>query len=129
VSPNDVQVLDDKGDNELTLTACHPKYSASKRIVIHAKLEGVPVASAPKVTEPAQAAAAPQQLNADVSGKGAPKLPPILYGLLCAAIWAMAWLVGRRWRKWPSYLIGLPFFLIALFYFFESFSRLLPANY
>jgi sortase A len=129
VSPNDVQVLDDKGDNELTLTACHPKYSASKRIVIHAKLEGVPVASAPKVTEPAQAAAAPQQLNADVSGKGAPKLPPILYGLLCAAIWTIAWLVGRRWRKWPSYLIGLPFFLIALFYFFESFSRLLPANY
>jgi len=129
VSPDAVHVLDDKGSNELTLTACHPKYSASKRIVIHAKLEGVPAAAAPKVAQPTQAAGAPKQLNANVSGKLAAKLPPILYALLCAGIWVIAWLVGKRWRKWPSYLIGLPFFLIALFYFFESFSRLLPANY
>jgi sortase A len=129
VSPDAVQVLDDKGDNELTLTACHPKYSAAKRIVIHAKLVGAPLDPAPTVTQPAQAAAASRQLNANVSGKGAPKLPAFLYGLLCAAIWAIAWLIGKRWHKWPSYLIGLPFFLIALFYFFESFSRLLPANY
>jgi sortase A len=129
VSPNDVQVLDSKGDNELTLTACHPKYSASKRIVIHAKLEGSPIAAAPKPAQPAQTAAAPKQLNANVSGKGAPKLPAILYGLLCVAIWAIAWLIGKRWHKWPAYLIALPFFLIGLFYFFESFSRLLPANY
>jgi sortase A len=129
VSPDDVHVLDDKGDNELTLTACHPKYSASKRIVIHARLEGDPAATAPKVEPPAQAAGAPKQLNADVSGESAPKFPAVMYGLLCAAIWAIAWLVGKRWRKWPSYLIALPFFLIALFYFFEGFSRLLPANY
>ena len=127
VSPNDVQVLDDKGDNELTLTACHPKYSASKRIIIHATLMGTPVAAAPKEAKPA--GTAPQQIDADVSGKSAPKLPPFLYGLLCAGIWALAWFVGKRWKKWPTYLIGLPFFLVALFYFFESFSRLLPANY
>jgi sortase A len=129
VAPDATQVLDDNGINELTLTACHPKYSASKRIVIHAKLEGVPAAAAPKVEQPTQPAGAPKQLNANVSGKSAPKLPAILYALLCAALWVVAWLVGKRWRKWPSYLIGLPFFLIALFYFFESFSRLLPANY
>jgi hypothetical protein len=34
--------------------------------------------------------------------------------------------VGRRWRKWPAYLIGFPFFMVALFFFFEEFSRLLP---
>ena len=33
VSPSDVAVLDPTADNGLTLTACHPKYSASKRIV------------------------------------------------------------------------------------------------
>jgi sortase A len=126
VGPNDVQVLDDQGDDELTLTACHPKYSASKRIIIHAKLEGVPLPAPPP---DAQLTAAPRQLDAGVGGKAAPKLPPIAYGLLCAAIWVLAWLIGKRWRKWPTYLIGLPFFLIALFYFFESFSRLLPANY
>ena len=127
VSPDDVQVLDNRGANELTLTACHPKYSAAKRIVVHATLEGVPVAAAPK-TETAAQVSQPQ-LNANVSGKSAPRLPAILYALVCAGIWALAWLVGKRWRKWPSYLIGLPFFLVALFYFFESFSRLLPANY
>ena len=74
VSPEAVQVLDDKGDNELTLTACHPKYSASKRIVIHAQLEGTPVAAAPKAAR-ARAAEAPKQLNANVSGEAAPKLP------------------------------------------------------
>jgi sortase A len=127
VSPDDVQVLDDKGDNELTLTACHPKFSASKRIVIHASLEGTPVVAAPKPDQPA--GSAPKPLDANASGKSAPKMPAILYAVLCAAIWAFAWLVGKRWRKWPAYLIGLPFFLVALFYFFESFSRLLPANY
>ena len=75
VSPDDVQVLDDKGDNELTLTACHPKYSASKRIVIHAKLEGTPVAGAAEGGAARQAADAPKQLNANVSGESAPKLP------------------------------------------------------
>ena len=29
-------------------------------------------------------------------------------GLLCAAIWLLAWLVGRRWRKWPAYAHRLP---------------------
>jgi hypothetical protein len=32
------------------------------------------------------------------------------------------------WRRWPSYLIGVPFFLLALFIFFEMFAKLLPAN-
>jgi sortase A len=125
VGPNAVEVLQDKGDNRLTLTACHPKYSASKRIVVAAELEGealpVPVTQHPK---------APQSITQlTVSGAPAPKLPAILYGLLCAAIWIGAYLLGRVWRKWPAYFIGFPFFMIALFYFFESFSRLLPANY
>ena len=53
----------------------------------------------------------------------------IALGVLCALIWLLAWAVGRRWRKWPAYLVGLPFFLVALFFFFEEFSRLLPSNY
>ena len=124
VSPNAVQVLDQvAGKNFLTLTACHPKYSASERIIVFAKLEGNPKPAAPRVE-----GAAPPELNG-LSGKAAPKLPPILYGLLCAAIWIAAWRVGKLWRKWPAYFIGLPFFLVALFFFFENFSRLLPSNY
>ena len=43
VAPDDTYVLDDVGDNRLTLTACHPKLSSKQRIVIHAVLVGSPV--------------------------------------------------------------------------------------
>ncbi len=45
ISPYDVYVLDDYGDNRLTLTACHPKYSARQRIVVQAKLVNPPAAT------------------------------------------------------------------------------------
>ncbi len=45
ISPYDVQVLNDYGDNRLTLTACHPKYSARQRIVVQAKLVNPPAAT------------------------------------------------------------------------------------
>lgn len=45
VSPFEVQVLDDYGDNRLTLTACHPKYSARQRIIVQAKLVNQPAAT------------------------------------------------------------------------------------
>ncbi|HEY2811984.1 MAG TPA: class E sortase [Acidimicrobiales bacterium] len=127
VSPSAVDVLDDKGDNRLTLTSCHPKFSASQRIVVTATLQGTALpAPPPSATSTDQSH---PQISGDVSGESAPKLPVILYALVCAAIWIGAWLVGKRWRKLPAYAIGLPFFLVALFYFFENFSRLLPANY
>ena len=49
VSPDQTEVVGDFGDNRLTLTACHPKFSASQRIVVWALLEGDPV---PTVARP-----------------------------------------------------------------------------
>jgi len=42
VSPSDTYVLDtiDEGASRLTLTLCHPRYSASQRIVVSAELAG-----------------------------------------------------------------------------------------
>lgn len=125
VSPTQVEVLEDRGDNRLTLTACHPKFSARQRIVVVAELApDERVFSRPPRTEDA-----PLPVFEGIDGEGASAWPAILLGLLCAAIWLLAWLVGRRWRKWPPYLLGLPFFLVALFFFFEEFSRLLPSSY
>ena len=42
VRPSDVGVIADHGDDRLTLTACHPKYSARQRIVVSAVLIGEP---------------------------------------------------------------------------------------
>jgi len=126
VSPTQVDVLDDKGDDRLTLTACHPKYSARERIIVVAELaaDEEPLPRPPRAEE----ASAPPALD-DIDGEGAPALPTILLGVACAAIWLAAWLLGRLWRRWPSYTLGLPFFLVALFFFFEEFSRLLPSNF
>jgi sortase A len=122
VSPTAVEVLQDKGDNRLTLTACHPKYSARQRIVVVAEL------AAGQVALPASATGTPKAID-DIDGEQQSILPVVLLALICALIWLFAWLVGMRWRKWPSYAIGLPFFLVALFFFFEDFSRLLPSNF
>ena len=126
VTPDHVEVLNDFGDNRITLTACHPKYDLSHRIVVTAVLEGEP---APTPPVSAEVKAAREKVSLDLSGTAGPRLPVVLYGLLCAAIWVGAWKLGQRWKKWPAYAIGLPFFLIALFFFFENFSRFLPSNY
>jgi sortase A len=120
VSPTQVEVLEDKGDNRLTLTACHPKYSAKQRIVVVAELgpNQIPVEST-----------ATTKIEGNLNGVRSGAWPAVLLGILCAAIWAFAWALGRIWKKWPSYALGLPFFLVALFFFFEEFSRLLPANF
>ncbi|HEY8526358.1 MAG TPA: class E sortase [Acidimicrobiales bacterium] len=147
VSPDQVEVLNDFGDNRLTLTACHPKYSASQRIVVTATLVG-PAAPAP--AQPAgganpgalpgaegearggrsDEAASGQTIDgAGLSGEGASAWPAVLLAAACAFVWIAAWVLGMLWRRWPAYAVCLPLFLVMLFYFFESFSRLLPANY
>ena len=52
VAPTALEVLDDVGDDRLTLTSCHPKYSSRKRIIVHAALVGDPVVRLPRPGEP-----------------------------------------------------------------------------
>jgi sortase A len=139
VKPDQVEVLDDFGDDRLTLTACHPKYSARQRIVVVAALQGpaAPAApAAPASPTPADATgtndgrrASTATLDAGLGGERATAWPAILLAVACALIWVAAWLLGKLWRKWPAYAVALPVFLVVLFFFFEDFSRLLPANF
>ncbi len=62
VDPSDVSVISDQGDNRLTLTACHPKYSARQRIVVNALLIGE---ASPEPVVIAEPAAAPEPLPAE----------------------------------------------------------------
>ena len=138
VRPNQVEVLgatywDFDGDpatphNSLTLTSCHPKRSARQRIVVAAELVGDP---APTPSGDDNRAVTPAEFEGDLSGERAAATPAIVWGSVCAAIWFLAWTIGRRKRalRWPAYLVGVVPFLVALFFFFESFSTLLPANY
>jgi sortase A len=126
VLPSQVEVLQDFGDNRLTLTACHPKYSARQRIVVVGKLAPEVTALAPR----ADLGSPTPPANLDsIDGEKASALPAVLLGLLVLDIWLVAWILARHWRPGLAYGIGLPFFLVALFFFFEQFSRLLPSNF
>ena len=58
VSPDDTVVLAPTLDNRLTLTTCHPKFSAKKRLIVIGALQGepVPASSAPRAEGPAELA-------------------------------------------------------------------------
>lgn len=140
VRPSQVEVLDDFGDNRLTLTACNPKYSARQRIVVVAQLapsvEPAPApapGSRPPGSDPDDGLSEDEDevgLGAGLSGETTAAWPAFLLGLACALIWLIAWLVADRLpRGWVAYVVGTPFFLVTLFFFYENFSRLLPANF
>ncbi|MGH9278195.1 MAG: class E sortase [Acidimicrobiales bacterium] len=129
VDPSAVHVLDPTGDDRLTLTTCHPRFSASERLIVVAKLMSAPSDTPPpEVVEPVERTSAPRSLDAGLSGEGTSKTPAILWGLVAGSIWAGAFVLGRFWRRWPAYAIALVPFLLALFVFYENVARLLPAN-
>ncbi|RMH75983.1 MAG: class E sortase [Actinomyces sp.] len=66
VDPGATWVLGDFGDDRLTLTACHPKYSARQRIIVAAELVGDPVDLPPAVA----AAAADLDTGGTEAGDG-----------------------------------------------------------
>jgi len=126
VTPSHTQVLDNTPDNRLTLTTCEPRFSAAKRLIVVAALKGEAVAPPPD--QPKPTAVKSLAGEAGLSGKRRTIVPTIEWGVIAAAILIGAWFGGRLWRRWPSYLIATPIFLVVLFVFFENVSRLLPAN-
>ena len=194
VSPSQVEVLDPTPEARLTLTTCHPKYTARQRLIVSGVLAGPPAApTAPagedSATGEAGATGDDGATGADVppdDGDGEPAgtvpgedLPgdgatgddgvpgsdgadegaavgdgggaapvagsaslddPSLAGDpsargpaaaragLAALVALVAWAVGRRWRRWPAYLLALPLGAVALFQCFEQVARLMPAN-
>jgi sortase A len=136
VTPETVEVLDNTRDNRLTLTTCHPKYSAESRLIVVALLQGppvnepvVPAGTTPTTSPPRSSELAAGLDRPGLSGAGAANRPAIAWAIIAACIWLGAWAVGR-WtgRRWTAYIVGAPIFLVALFVFFENFARLLPAN-
>lgn len=147
VSPTETSVLNPTNDNRLTLTTCHPKFSAAQRLIITAMLApGATAAPAPpptttppttavipgEETTPTTASPIPadeQSLTGEsLSGDPTAKGPAVMWGFIAAISLALVWGAGRLFRRVPAYILGGPVFLVALFVFFENFARLLPAN-
>jgi sortase A len=151
VRPSEGEALGPTLDDRLTLTTCHPRFSASKRLVVTATLQGAAAPAPPPAPAPADPGA-PVDPTAPAGGAGGaggasggqgelaagqdPGLegdssalaPAILWGVVAAAVAGITYGLGRAWRRWPAYLLGVPAFLVVLFVCFEYVGRLLPAN-
>ncbi|UDY37289.1 class E sortase [Dermatobacter hominis] len=128
VKPSDVSVLEDKGDNRITLTACHPEYSARERIIVNAVLSAPPAPTSPpsKAVEKA-VAASDNALDEGMAGDDSALLPAALLALAALAVGLLAWFVGKRWKRWPMWLLGTPLVLALVWSSYVHLDRYLPS--
>jgi sortase A len=133
VKPNQVEVLNQTPTPTLTLTTCHPKYSAKERLIVVSNL-----APGQKATAPAPTAPTPTDKEQELASEGLgdaglaserSKVTTILWGVLTAAIGLGWWLVIRKRRDWIAYVGGVLPFFISLFFFYAHLELLLPANF
>lgn len=132
VSPNASEVLDPDASKPaiITLTTCHPKYSAQERLVVQAELI-VPTGGQPleSTVDPRDPHVRRANLADSLSGDSGPILPTIIAGLVLAVIGALWWLLFHRHPRWTTWFIGVVPFAIALAVFYYLLERALPANY
>ena len=129
VSPSDTAVIKNTFANLLTLTTCNPRFSASTRLVVQAKLahsqlfpnQGLPVGRL--TTDPK---------SGDLAGDSNVGLTQsMLWGflvlVLLGSILYAAWRFRRqRWMIWGVGTVGM---LVLLWFFFGAISPLLPASF
>jgi sortase A len=124
VKPTDVQVLESDKFRPavLTLTTCHPKYSAAQRLVVQAALQEEPL--------PAPDADVSKVTEVGLSGEEeSSTTPTLIAGLAVALIGSLWWLLFHRHPSLTNWLIGVVPFAVALFVFYALLERVLPSNY
>lgn len=142
VNPNDVSVIAPSDQNLLTLTACHPKYSAKLRIIVQAKLVAKPAEAPPTTTPPNRPGdetedsetVIPAVTSAEDLIAGDPKelTPALLFGGAVVGLWlvsmAIAALLRRSERRgWPVYVFTVAFSVAPLWFCFVHLDRFLPS--
>lgn len=150
VNPSQTEVLDDFGDNRLTLTACHPYRSARQRIIVTAELVSAPQEALPVLTderlaeltgedvdqapidefaieEDAAVGVEENALEESLGWNWEERTSTIVWGLVSLAVVLGALVAARRWTKWIVYVGATPVFVFALFFCFVHLDRMLPA--
>ena len=130
VSPDDVAVLNPTPFAQLTLTTCNPRFSATSRLIIVARLTGRPPLPATPVT-PAVKVGPVAAIDTLGSGNRSAWPPAIEYGAVVILLWIGVRLLinrARRWARAGAYLGGIAVCLVPLWFCFENVVRLLPQN-
>jgi sortase A len=139
VLPTQTSVVQDYGDDRLTLTTCTPKFSASHRLIVVAHLQGPATGDATR-RSPAPATVAPAEPSS--SGGHSPvamadgrtgfdvgALPAALLAALAVIGLALLYQpVRRRWPPLAAAAVLIPLWMGVLLMFCESLNRFLPAN-
>ncbi len=127
VAPTDVSVTDATVLPTLTLTTCNPRYSATQRLVVQARLTSDVLSGSSAHTATPAATAHPDP--APVSGNW---WVAILWGVAVAAIVTAVWVLALRTtgrRRALVVGIGTVLWLCVVFVFFGALAPLLPASY
>jgi sortase A len=129
VSPSDTDVIKNVFADRLTLTTCNPRFSASTRLVVQAKLahsQLFPNAGLPAVTLHAH----PKSEN--LAGDSSVQLTDALFwGFVTVAVVTGILYAAYRFRRrrWFIYAVGAAGTLVLLWFFFGAVSPLLPASF
>ncbi len=135
VRPSQVEVLANKGDNRLTLTACHPKYSAKERIIVQAVLKTPAAATLTtsesdggETAEPARTSTREiaEQFDDGLSGDSAALVPALLFGLGALVIAGLAAFFKRYTNAVLAWAIATPAILVLVWFGYVYLDRYLP---
>ncbi|HEX3334287.1 MAG TPA: class E sortase [Acidimicrobiales bacterium] len=128
VSPNDTSVIDNTFANWITLTTCNPRFSASTRLIVQAKLahsQLFPNSGLPAATNTAAQ-------NDNLAGNtGVELTQTFFWGFLVVIVGVGVGYGAWRFRRqrWVIYGVGTVGMLVLLWYFFGAISPLLPASF
>jgi sortase A len=129
VSPSDTSVINNVFANYLTLTTCNPRFSASTRLIVQAKLahsqlfpnKGLPTTKLH--SDPS---------SGDLAGDSSVQLTQTLFwGALFLVVGGGVLYAAWRFRRqrWLIYGGGAVGLLVLLWFFFGAISPLLPASF
>ena len=129
VSPSDTDVIKNVFADILTLTTCNPRFSASTRLIVQAKLAHAQLF--PNRDRPAATLHAdPKSQN--LAGDSSVELTDaLLWGFVTLAVGAGIFYAAYRFRRqrWVIYGVGAVGVLVLLWFFFGAVSPLLPASF
>jgi sortase A len=129
VSPSDTTVVDNVFADQLTLTTCNPRFSATSRLIVQAKLAHSQLFPNSPLRERALHSDPKSQSLAGDSD--ASLSDTLLWGFATAVVVTGIFFAAWRFRRgrWVIYGVGAVGTLVLLWFFFGAISPLLPASF
>jgi sortase A len=125
VAVGGADVIDDQGDDRLTLVTSDPPLLPTRRLAVSAYLV------AGEFDAPPGSPGRPAQIGLDeegLRGDGLAVVPVLCWSLLLLVAAVATTLLYQRWAPVPTWLLTTPVLLALLFLLVDSFAGLLPAT-